>query len=202
MSDPIADPGPRATLRQQAQQQLVAGIAPASRGWGVSVEALALLHRLASTPASAGDALNLLHELQVHQVELDLQQAQLEANEHELAEELARYRALYEHAPVANFVLDDGGRIVECNRAGAILFGASSGEICGRRFDEFLSADSRLPLAGLLRDARAGATNPCRMVRPGRDPINAQNWRISASAVDGCDAIQLVVSDGAGSPEG
>ncbi len=201
MSKPIPDPDSRATLRHQAQQQLVAGIAPASRGWGVSVEALAMLHRLASTPASAGDALNLLHELQVHQVELDLQQAQLEANEHELVDELARYRALFEQAPVAQFVLDAGGRIVECNRAGAELFGGSGNDVCGRRFDEFLSPDSQLPLAALLRDARGGMAKPCRTVQPGRDPSASRSWRIAASALQASDVIQLVVTDGAGSPE-
>jgi hypothetical protein len=97
----IADSSGQPTLRQQAHHQLVAGVAPQSRGWGVSVEALTLLHRLASQPGSASDALKLLHELQVHQVELDLQQAQLEANERELNDELSRYRLLFEQAPSA-----------------------------------------------------------------------------------------------------
>lgn len=202
MSDPNADPGSRPTLRQQAQQQLVAGIAPASRGWGVSVEALTLLHRLASTPASATDALNLLHELQVHQVELDLQQAQLEANELELAEELARYRALYVQAPVAHFVLDAGGRIMECNRAGTELLGASGSEVSGRRFDEFLSPDSQLPLAALLRDVQNGVANPRRTVQSKRGSIDSRSWRLTASSIAASDTIQLVVTDGAASPEG
>lgn len=200
MSNPTAEPGTRTTLRQQAQQQLVAGIAPASRGWGVSVEALALLHRLASSPGSADDALKLLHELQVHQVELDLQQAQIETNEQELGDEAARYRALFERAPVAHFVLDAGGRITQSNRAGAALLGLRSSELCGRRFDEFLSADSQLPLAALLRDARTDAAFPCRTVRPGRDPMELRHWKISASSQPESDAIQLIVCDGAGSP--
>lgn len=202
MSDPNADPGSRSTLRQQAQRQLVAGIAPASRGWGVSVEALTLLHRLASTPASASDALNLLHELQVHQVELDLQQAQLEANEHELAEELARYRALYEQAPIAHFVLDAGGRIMECNRAAAELFGANGSEVSGRRFDELLSPDSQLALAALLRDVQGGVVNPCRTVQLKRGSIDPRSWRLTASSIAASDTIQLIVTDGAGAPEG
>lgn len=202
MPDPIAEPGSQATLRQQAQQQLVAGIAPVSGGWGVSVEALALLHRLASAPASAADALKLLHELQVHQVELDLQQAQIEANEHEMSEELARYRGLYDHAPVAQFVVDAGGRIVEINRTGARLLGISNSDACGRRFDEFLAPDSRLLLAALLRDVRSGGTNTCCAVRPERGTHETSLWQIFASALPGSDSVQMVVTDGAGSPEG
>lgn len=194
MSIPTAGNGSALTLRQQAQQQIADGTAPTSRSCGVGVDALALLHRLASAPASAADALKLLHELQVHQVELDLQQAQIEANEHELAGELARYRALYDQAPVAQFVLDGSGRIVECNRAGADLLGNPGVEAGGRRFDEFLSADSRLPLAGLLHDLRRGAANPACSVRPGGSG-DARRWRIAASVVPASDAMLLVVID-------
>ena len=201
MSDLTSDPDLRATLRQQAHEQLKAGIAPASRGWGVSVEALTLLHRLASTPDSAADAMKLLHELQVHQVELDLQQAQLEANERDMAEELARYRALYEYAPVAHFVLNACGRIEQCNRAGAEWLGIRRNEAEERRFDELLSADSRLPLAALLRDVRGGVVNPCRSVRRAGDPLDVSPWRITAGALPDSDAVLLVVTDGAGSPE-
>lgn len=201
MSDPIAEAGTVPTLRQQAHQQLAAGTAPASRGWGVGVDALTLLHRLASSPSSAADALKLLHELQVHQVELDLQQAQSEANEHELTEQLAHYRALYEQAPIAHFVVDLGGRVLESNRAGADLLGTRGSELSGRRFDEFLSPDSQLPLAALLRDVRAGAVSPCCLVRPQGDSTGTQRWRISASGMPESGAIQLVVTIGAGSPE-
>ncbi len=202
MSDPIANAGSRATLRQQAHQQLTSGLAPPSRDWGVSVEALALLHRLASTPASAADALKLLHELQVHQVELDLQQAQLEANEHELADDLARYRALFEQGPIPHFVLDVGSRIVECNRAAAILLGSGSADVIGRSLDEFLTADSQLPLAALLRDVRSGAANPFCVVRPVAAADDSRHWRLAASTLPTGDAIQLVVTDSAASPEG
>lgn len=201
MSESTGDAGSNVTLRQRAQQQLVAGIAPASRSGGVSVEALALLHRLASSPASASDALSLLHELQVHQVELDLQQAQLEATEQELTDDLAHYRALFERAPIAHVVLDASGRIVNCNRAGAERFGSSISEVCGRRFNEYLSADSRLALAALLRDARTEASNPRRTVRPRSGPGGSPGWQITASTVPGSDVVQLMIFDAAASAQ-
>ncbi|HEX5757415.1 MAG TPA: PAS domain S-box protein [Arenimonas sp.] len=198
MSSFAIDPGDRPGLRQIAQQQLAAGIAPTSRGWGVSVEALAMLHRLASAPASAGDALKLLHELQVHQVELDLQHAQLEANERETAEELARYRTLFERAPVACLVLDAELRIEQCNRAGAVLLGGSDGEVCGRKFDELLSRESRPSFFGLLDALRAGVENPSGTVRPLGGAGASRLWRVAVSAPAGSDGVLLVVIEDAG----
>lgn len=202
MTDLSHDPGDRARLRQIAQQQLAAGIAPTSRGWGVSVEALAMLHRLASAPASAGDALKLLHELQVHQVELDLQHAQIEANEREAAEELARYRTLFERAPVACLVLGAELRIEQCNRAGTVLLGGSEGEVCGRNFDEWLAPDSRPSFADLLDALREGAENPSSMVCPLRGASASRPWRVVASAPAGSEAILLVITEDIGSIAG
>lgn len=202
MSELTTDPSLQANLRQQAQQQLVAGIAPASRSWGISVEALAMLHRLASSPSSAADALKLLHELQVHQVELDLQEAQIETNEREMAGELAHYRALFQHAPLAQFVLDADGRIEACNRAGVALLGAPIAGVEGRPFGEFLTPDSRPQLAELLAAAQAGAARAAATLCPRPDSGASQSWRIEACAVEAGDTLLLVVHQGAGSPDG
>lgn len=201
MSQISAEPGERATLRQNAQQRLSAGNAPSTRGWGVSVEALTLLHRLASTPGSAADALQLLHELQVHQVELDLQQAQLEASENELTEGLAHYRMLYERAPIAYFALNTSGEIEECNQAGAALLEAPLEEISGRHFGAFLSAEGRLRLAKLL-DAlqRGGATSPPCSVQPANTLDDSHRWQITVSTVPASEAFLLVVTQGSASP--
>jgi len=193
--------GDRAALRQHAQQKLNAGIAPSTRGWGVSVEALELLHRLASAPASAADALKLLHELQVHQVELDLQHAQLEAGERELGDGLARYRVLFEQAPVAYFSLDGLGQVEECNHAGADLLGVSAEEACGRPFTAFLSAEGRLRFAGLLAALRGGSRSPSCSVSAGSGGSDSPNWRLTVSGVPGGEAILLVVTQAAVPPE-
>ncbi len=100
-------------LRTHAEGRLADGTAPPSQASPIGLEALRLLHRLATSPATAEDALRLLHELQVHQVELDMQLAQVRTNELELAQELALYRALYEQAPAGYFRLAPDGRVIE-----------------------------------------------------------------------------------------
>ena len=98
----------RAELRVTAEERLNRGSAPATRGGSTGAPALASLHRLANAPASASDALKLLHELQVHQVELDLQheQAEQKVTEH-LAEDGAGSPAqLTIFTPLSQRILD------------------------------------------------------------------------------------------------
>lgn len=137
-------------LREEAETRLKAGKAPKSRGHVLDQGALALLHRLSSNPASAGDALKLLHELQVHQVELDLQIGQFEANEHELSEALTHFQTLYDFAPFAYFLVDSEGNISKANLMAAELTGVDRDELTGRRIDSFLQAESQPKLLALL----------------------------------------------------
>src|SRR5687768_1845422 len=84
----------------------------------------------------------LVHELRLHQVELQMQNDALRDTERELAISLARYHALYDLAPVACLSLDCDARIAELNRAAAALLGAEQpSELLGRRFSSFLGAE-------------------------------------------------------------
>jgi len=146
-------------LRVDAEERLRQGTAPATRGWTVSTDALALLHRLASNPDSAGEALKLLHELRTHQVELDLQYGQLEANEQELAQERDRYKALFDFAPVGYFAVGVDGRVIETNLAGAELLGVARDSLVGRTVVSFLTPESRPTLADLLKKLAEGRSS-------------------------------------------
>ena len=98
-------------LRQSAEERIDKGTAPATRGWPTGMQALTLLHGLASEPDTASDALKLLHELQVHQVELDLQHEQAEQDRRELTENLANSAALFDLAPFAYLTLEREGLV-------------------------------------------------------------------------------------------
>lgn len=146
---------PAEKLRLRAEAALKEGSAPPTKGWRTGVSALSLLHQLAST--SADDALKLLHELQVHQVELDLQHEEMEVTRRELTEELARYKALYEYAPAGYFSVGPGGHILEANAAGAELLGLAPDVLRGRRIESLLVPASRPAVNELLDELRDGA---------------------------------------------
>lgn len=96
----------------------------------------------------------LLHELQVHQVELDLQHEQVAATRREIDEDLARYKALYESAPVGYFNVDLLGRILEANVAGAELFRFDLADLSGRCLESLLAPAGRPVLLSLLPELR------------------------------------------------
>ncbi|MBC7183381.1 MAG: PAS domain S-box protein [Marinobacter sp.] len=139
-----------ARLRQSARALIEQGLSPTNGGGALSVEALQLLYQRASEPESAADALKLLHELQTYQVELDLLYEQLQANEYELNEELAHYRALFERAPVAYLIVAVDGEIIEGNPAAGTLFGLALSELPGTTLASLLAPGQALAMAALL----------------------------------------------------
>jgi PAS domain-containing protein len=175
-------------LRRHAEDKLKNGSALPSHGWLTSLDALNLLHKLASSPDSAGDALKLLHELQVHQVELDLQHEQLEASERELAEDLIHYARLYDFAPVSYFSVSSQGEINRVNVAGATLCGEDRAALIGCRIGDFLAPESRPVLDKLVAQVGNGVVDETCEVR-----ISAgAAYHVKASLLPGESSILMV----------
>lgn len=142
-------------LRRNAVNRLRAGSAPVN-GAPLDGDTLTLLHEMASDPERSSDALRLLHELQVYQVELDLQRTQLESIDREVRHELARHKALFALIPTACLAVTMEGRVVDANPAAADLLGAGRGELPGQELLAFLKPESHASWSGLLRKLYAG----------------------------------------------
>src|SRR4051812_29792874 len=83
--------------------------------------------------ADANDeSARLLHDLEVHQIELEMQNQELRAAHGLLEESRARLADLYDFAPVVYVTLDAEGRIVEANLTAASYFGLERANIVGR----------------------------------------------------------------------
>ena len=117
---------------------------------------------MAGKPRSATDTQRLLHELEVHQVELELQNAELQAARNEAEAALEKYTALYDFAPIGYFTLDHEGTICGLNLAGARLLGLERAKLVDRRFGLFIAAEAGPAFADFLRQAFASGTQePC-----------------------------------------
>lgn len=95
-------------------------------------------------PRTEAETQRLLHELEVHQLELEMQNAELRRAREELEISLAKYAELYDFAPVGYFTFDAGGLIREVNLTGAQLLGIERRRLVDQAFNTFIDdADER-----------------------------------------------------------
>ena len=89
------------------------------------------------------DVKKLLHELQVHQIELEMQNEELRLANETAETALKKYTTLYDFAPMGYYTLDVDGRIVELNFTGAELLGDKHFSLVDSNFKVFVSDKSR-----------------------------------------------------------
>jgi len=80
----------------------------------------------------------LVHELEVHQVELEMQNEELRHAQLDLAAARDRFVDLYDFAPVGYFTLDARGMVAEANLTGAAMLGTGRKALLGRGFSRFV----------------------------------------------------------------
>ena len=116
------------TLRQKAEE-IVKKMLPAQdalRSW-----------------MSETEALRLVHELEVHQIQLGMQNEELNVAKEELETAAEKYSALFEFAPSGYFTLSKEGKIMEINFIGAQMLGKERSRLRNSSFNIFVSEDTR-----------------------------------------------------------
>ena len=99
----------------------------------------------------------LVHELRVHQIELELQCQELQRAQVETEESRDRYRELYESIPIGYATIDVGGKIYDLNPAGISLLGIdASGRLNNFFFFFFSSSEGDASLLFLRRVLEEG----------------------------------------------
>jgi PAS domain S-box-containing protein len=90
---------------------------------------------------SPGEIRRVLHELRVHQIELEMQNEELRATREQLETSKARYFDLYDLAPVGYLTLSEKGLILEANLTAATLVGVTRSELPGQPLSRFILRD-------------------------------------------------------------
>ena len=98
--------------------------------------------RWATQLTGTEDDPRLLHELQVHQIELEMQNEELLQARDEAEAALGKYTDLYDFAPVGYFTLDREGIIRSLNLTGAALLGVERSRLIDRRFGLFVAVET------------------------------------------------------------
>jgi len=189
-----SEPGPQPTLRQRAEQIACDTAAQ-------SPETLAAL--------SPQDLRRTVHELRVHQIELEMQNEELRQAQAEIEVAHARYFDLYELAPVGYCTLCERGLIREANLAAATLLGLARGALTGQPMFRFILREDQqvfyrfrktLFEAQASSAAEAGsASGPrvctLRMRKPDGVIVWAQFAAIAVTEADGSPVCRVTISD-------
>ncbi|MDP3482526.1 MAG: PAS domain-containing protein, partial [Sulfuricella sp.] len=82
---------------------------------------------------------HMLHELQAHQIKLEMQNLDLRKAQEQLEEARDRYADLYDFSPVGYLTLDEDGCVLETNRTATLLLDQERAKVIGKPFANWLA---------------------------------------------------------------
>jgi PAS domain S-box-containing protein len=155
----------------------------------------------ANFPGTVEEQLRLLHELQVHQIELEMQneelrQARVERDEMEFR--LGLYSDLYDFAPVGYFNLDHRGIITAANLTGARFLGVERSLLIGRRLDILISVETRQVFHDFLKkvfENEGKETCEVTFQNKNHSPIYVKVDAVVSESREECRAVVIDVSE-------
>jgi len=135
MENPIKKSDTSASLRQRAEEKFQKN------------------PRNASKASEHLDNLILIQELEIHQIELEMQNEQLHQDKENIQAGLREYTELYDFSPIGYMTLDTHGVILHANLTIANLLDAQRPRLIQQRFVDFICSDSRPVFDEFLKHA-------------------------------------------------
>ncbi len=151
--------------------------------------------RRAATPLSAAELEHLLEELQIHQIELEMQNEHLEATRAQLEAALTQSSELYDFSPVGSLLLERTGSISKMNLAAASLLGGERARLLGSRLGSYVLDAQRPVFNALLEQARACGDvhgGELALVREGLPTLQVQ---LKVAALPNATGWQVILVD-------
>jgi PAS domain S-box-containing protein len=140
----------------------------------------------------------LIHELQVHQIELEMQNEALRESRIALEESRDKYLDLYEFAPVGYLTLTASAIIGEANLTGASLLGVDRRKLIKGRFRSFVAAEDHEKWDRYFAHSLQGSgeqTADLKLQRPDRSLFDARLASIPVEREGRDPGIRLTISD-------
>lgn len=147
-------------------------------------------------PKTPWDNTQLVHELQVHQIELEMHNEALRHAFEEVDALRDRYADIYDFAPVGYFTLDPRGVIVDLNLAGAILLGVKGSQKGRRQFvSSVVPADRTIFTSFLATVLHANQKNVCEITLTATSQRSEATVKIEAIPNEEESECRMVVID-------
>ena len=179
MNSKDTPPTPAADLRQRAEAE--------------AARALPSLE-----PLSPEATQRMLHELRVHQIELEMQNEELRRAQAELDALRARYFDLYDQAPLGYLTLGQSGLIQEANLTAATLLGVARGALVQQPMSRFMltaDQDAYYRHRKLLLASGVAQDFDLRLHRADGRPIWARLAMAAAEDAAGARVCRVMLSD-------
>ena len=100
-------------------------------------------HLISESKLSETEILKLIHELEVHQIELEMQNEELLLAKVHAEEASEKYAELYDFAPSGYFTLSNDGKIIELNLTASQMLRKERSRLINSQFGFFVSDDTR-----------------------------------------------------------
>jgi formate hydrogenlyase transcriptional activator len=146
-------------------------------------------------PRTEEEAQKLVQELEVHQIELEMQNAELRRIQEELELSRNKYAELYDFAPVGYFTFDTRGLVREVNLAGAQLLGIERRLLANRPFSSFIAdAEGRQIFSNHLKSVlQSQGMQQCEVRLTGKDGsvIHGKIQSVTVNSIENKDGYFL-----------
>jgi PAS domain S-box-containing protein len=140
----------------------------------------------------------LIHELRVHQIELETQAEELRRIQQELEISRYKYLDLYDFAPVGYLTLNDKAMVTEANLTAATLLGVERRTLARARFRKYIAPADLDPWDQyFIRLLKVDKKQPCTLtlIRGDGSTFPARLESLRHTMDDGSIAIRVVISD-------
>ncbi|MCX7139888.1 MAG: PAS domain S-box protein, partial [Proteobacteria bacterium] len=147
---------------------------------------------------SSESAQEMLHELRVHQIELELQNEELRRRQVELEALQDRYFNLYEFAPVGYCSMSAKGLILKANLAATTMLGVVRVKLVGQRISRFIRREDQDVFYSnrkQLLESGKPQTFELRMVKYDGTPFWAHLEANASPVADGSPELRFVLTD-------
>ncbi|WP_076791068.1 PAS domain S-box protein [Chlorobium sp. KB01] len=154
---------------------------------------------------SPQDMRRIIHELSVHQLELEMQQEELMHSRAELESSLDRYTSLYDFSPLGYLTISNKGKIIQANLTSSRMLGVDRSLLINKPFRHFI-APEYIPVYSALMESlfKLKAPGCCEIVllsaegipaAEAQTPPQGHNIRVEAVHLSKSDDCQLILSD-------
>lgn len=113
---------------------------------------------------SKNEIQELLHQIQIQQIELEMQNDELKISNEEVESQRHKFAGLYDLAPVGYFIIDSHGMILEANTTGCVQLESARRTIINRRFQSFINPEDGEAFFSFLRKTiKSKARQSCQL---------------------------------------